>query len=85
VVGVSAPTPGWQPLPECIGCERPTRRRTWRSNGGYCTTCRPLGASPVQALPDAGRSGVDLAEWQALVADRGRAEREASQRRRRRR
>jgi hypothetical protein len=69
-------TPGWRPLPDCPGCDRPVRRATASRNGGYCSTCRPLGASPVQALPD--RGGVDLAEWQALVADRGRQERQAA-------
>jgi hypothetical protein len=28
-----------QPLPECLGCEMPTRRDTWTSNGGLCTSC----------------------------------------------
>lgn len=80
---VTAPTPGWHPLPECTGCARPTRRATWRTNGGYCQTCRPRGASPVQALGDADR--IDLAEWQALAAERGRAERARDAERRARR
>lgn len=80
---MTAATPGWQPLPECPGCSRPVRRATARTNGGYCTTCRPRGASPVQALPEAER--IDVGAWQTLAADRGRAEREAKAARRRRR
>jgi hypothetical protein len=69
-------TPGWKPLPECPGCERPVKAAVAKRNGGYCTMCRPLGPSPVQAL-----GGVDLAEWQRLVADRGARQRaEAAQR-----
>lgn len=80
---MTAPTPGWQPLPECPGCQRPVRRSTARSNGGYCTSCRPRGASPVQALPEGER--IELGQWQQLAAERGRAEREAKAARRRRR
>lgn len=28
-----------EPLPECQGCETPTRRDTWTSTGGYCSVC----------------------------------------------
>jgi hypothetical protein len=28
-----------QPLPECVGCETPTRRETWQATGGLCTAC----------------------------------------------
>jgi hypothetical protein len=28
------------PLPECLGCSRPTRRATWTANGGLCTDCQ---------------------------------------------
>lgn len=79
---MTAPTPGWQPLPECPGCQRPLRRATARTNGGYCTSCRPRGASPVQALPESER--IDLHAWQALAAERGQAERERRARRSRR-
>lgn len=62
------------------------RRRDHGTQGGYCRTCRPVGASPVQALPDGGR--IDLGEWQDLVTRRGREERarqaERDARRRRR-
>lgn len=80
-------TPGWRPPPECLGCDRPMRNRVHRRQGGYCRTCRPLTASPVQALPNAGR--IDLAEWQQLAQRRGAedrrqaAERDARRRRRR--
>lgn len=81
---MTSATPGWRPLPECTGCQRPTRARVYRGNGGYCHDCRPLGASPLQALPDAGR--IDLGEWQSLAAERGRAERaKAAERKARRR
>jgi hypothetical protein len=60
------------------------RRRAHAAQGGYCRTCRPLGASPVQALPDAGR--IDLTEWQQLAANRGAEERrQAAERAARRR
>jgi hypothetical protein len=78
---MTVPTPGWQPLPECPGCTRPVRRSTARSNGGYCTTCRPRGASPVQALPEAER--IDLQAWQLLAAKRGQDERQRRAKRRR--
>lgn len=26
-------------LPECMGCEMPTRRATWTANGGLCSDC----------------------------------------------
>lgn len=62
------------------------RRHVHTVQAGYCRTCRPLGPSPVQALPDAGR--IDMAEWQQLVKRRGAEERqrqaERSARRRRR-
>ena len=29
-----------EPLPECPGCDRPTRRATYDSNGGLCSDCR---------------------------------------------
>lgn len=29
-----------QPLPECLGCEQPTRRDVYTANGGLCTACR---------------------------------------------
>lgn len=76
-------TPGWKPLPECPGCDRPVRKATARTNSGYCTTCRPRGASPVQALPETDR--IDLAEWQTLAARRGTEERQRLAERRRRR
>lgn len=79
---MTAPTPGWQALPECPGCARPVKRATARSNGGYCTSCRPKGASPVQALPEAER--LDLSAWQQLAAERGAAERAKAAARRRR-
>lgn len=28
-----------EPLPECLHCERPTRRLAWTGNGGLCTDC----------------------------------------------
>jgi hypothetical protein len=28
-----------EPLPECLGCSRPTRRITYAANGGLCTDC----------------------------------------------
>jgi hypothetical protein len=28
-----------EPLPECRGCEAPTKRETWAGNGGLCTPC----------------------------------------------
>lgn len=80
---MTTPTPGWRPAPECPGCERPIRRSTARRNGGYCSTCRPPGASPVQALTDGER--VNLAEWQDLARRRGREARDAAAARRRRR
>lgn len=81
---MSSPTPGWRPLPDCLGCDRPMRRQAFTRQGGYCRTCRPLGASPAKALPDGGR--VDLAEWQQLAASRGAEERQrAAQRAARRR
>jgi hypothetical protein len=54
------------------------RRDVARSNGGYCSACRPRGASPVQGLTDTER--LELQEWQALARSRGteaRAEAEA--------
>jgi hypothetical protein len=27
------------PLPECLGCDQPTRRTTWTANGGLCSEC----------------------------------------------
>lgn len=67
-------TPGWRPLPECPGCERPVKGSVAKRNGGYCTTCRPLGASPVQALGEAA-DRIDVTEWQQLAASRGAEER----------
>jgi hypothetical protein len=54
------------------------RRPDHRRQGGYCRTCRPLGASPVQALPG---GGINLNEWQQLVQQRARKDREAQARR----
>lgn len=70
-----------QPLPECVVCERPTRRETHERNGGYCSRCKSLRPAyvPTPAQLDAG-------EWQTLAAQRGRAQRdELAERRRRRR
>lgn len=79
-------TPGWRPLPECPGCDRPVRASVAKRKGGYCSTCRPDGASPVQALPEVDR--IDVGEWQRLAASRGAEERqraaERAARRRRR-
>lgn len=81
---MTIPSAGWRPPPECPGCDRPIRRQTARSNGGYCTTCRPRGASPVQALDAAALA--ELSDWQRLAADRGQSERrEAAERAARRR
>jgi len=81
---MTTPSQGWRPPPECAGCERPMRRRAHTAQGGYCRTCRPLGASPVQALPDGGR--IDVHEWQQLAARRGAEERQrAAERHARRR
>ena len=29
-----------EPLPECRGCETPTRRDVWTGSGGLCTPCQ---------------------------------------------
>ena len=29
-----------QPLPECLGCEKPTRRDVYGANHGLCSSCR---------------------------------------------
>lgn len=28
-----------QPLPECLLCEQPARRRVWLANAGLCSSC----------------------------------------------
>jgi hypothetical protein len=80
------PFPGrrgfWRPLPVCPGCDQPVRRATADANGGLCTDCRAL-YEAGDVAPDPDR--VDLAQWQLLAAQRGRAEREQQQRRRTRR
>lgn len=39
-----------EPLPECLGCERPTKRKVWDALHGLCSDCH---VSSVQGLaPD---------------------------------
>lgn len=76
------PTPGWRPLPECGVCGDPVSRATFDRNAGTCSGCAELVAAKV-VVPDPER--VNLVEWQALVAARGRQERLAAAERERRR
>lgn len=78
---MTAPTPGWRPLPECPGCSLPVRRATADRNGGYCTACRPI----TPEHPQVARERIQLAEWQALAQRRGREQRQAEAERARKR
>jgi len=55
------PPRGWRPLPDCLGCGRPTRRSAHQRNGGYCSTCRTV--NPAQGV-----ARLELHEWQSTVS-----------------
>lgn len=44
-----------EPLPECLGCEKPTRRDAYAGNGGLCSSCRDQYGSPMNARYAAAR------------------------------
>lgn len=49
-----------EPLPECVLCERPTRRDVWTGSGGLCTACgdalrRAEALRPLYEAEEAGR------------------------------
>lgn len=74
-------TPGWQPLPECLGCELPMKRGAYRQQGGYCRSCRPAGAEHPATRAERER----LQDWQRLVNQRAREERQRAEERAQRR
>jgi hypothetical protein len=54
-----------EPLPECLLCERPTRRKTHEDNAGLCGECATGIADTVTMLPI--RPAVDADDRTAYV------------------